>query len=695
MIEWLFGFHRSLSIVVSRLRSLKQQQQQQQAASPAAAAAAAMISSTDNANQFRLASPQSGSESHALAFLSTSLNVSAGTLHKKTSCRRRFGSPMAGSYDPNNASPPVNSSPRLFSSSLPYNPVPLKPISLGRSNDEGVALYRKSSARPHPHSASKAVAASGGPGAAAHMPIIADDFNDPSTKKRHVFPNSQEKALGGEPREEKADVAAAPVVAKYVPPHLRTTVLSALPPKGDAFEETGDEEQKEGLETVQEDADAWRYHRADTKQASEEYFFRWRSGACCERGQRQYNEDACVEVPALYPPPEEDSKAASEAAFYAVYDGHSGLDAVQRCEAELHGRVREKLLLEKKDSPAALAEAFAEVDAAYCADAAENCASLDAGATALACVLQIASPPSAGDLTDKKPTSPYCPPRLVVANCGDCAVVLSRRDSDEAVPLSRAHAAVPGSEEAQRVLDAGGWITTETDLCVGRLHAMDLDDPEISEHAHERVRLNEIHRVCGEVAVTRAIGDVDFKGWGSARALASDAGPPPCFIYPENHPRVFVADLLVPTPDIVERTLDPNDDFIVMATDGLWDVVDPQEAVDVARNLFHKRNATPTHVAQLLVQRALRLGSGDNITVLVLQFDVGHHLERRPPPIAQFRTTTFVSNDTDDDDDDEPPRARHPPPIATSSPQLLPTPSPSLHGGQDDLSDLPFELSVQ
>ena len=646
MVEWLFGFHRSLSIVISRLRSLKHHQQHHRPSlgrmTPGGTAplVVAPVSSSTTSSSDQAAA--AGSPEMADLLLSSSLPHQQA-LHKKTSSRRRFGSPSSGS-----------SSDVGFLSASPPGPAPLldtvvplmKPGGVSpctTTSDEGVALYRKSSARPHSHS--PRIGAGAPP-----LPRIQDD--------EEVKP-----------------------VGKYVPPHLRKLKPPPLnlgdsalppPPRGDTFEETGDDETvtvaapppSSSMETIVEDGDAWRSHNNQRN-------FRWRSGACCERGQRQRNEDACVEVPGL-------SMGSSTFAFYAVYDGHSGVDAVQRCQTELHCRVRDKLLEMTPDE--ALGEAFAEVDAAYCADAAENRASLDAGATALACLLEVSDDDA----------------KLVVANCGDCSAVLARHH--DCVPLSRPHAPTPGSDEAQRVLAAGGWITSETDLCVGRLHSMDLDDPEILEHAHERVRLNEIHRVCGEVAVTRAIGDVDFKGWGSDRRDR----PSPCFVYPEDHPRAFQADLLIPTPDIVQRTLDPDDAFVVLATDGLWDVVDPQEAIDVARSLFERRRSHPRDVAQHLVQRALRLGSGDNITVAVIQFDFknsGGH-EKHPsfihalPPRTRgaFHSRHDDDDDIDDDDDDVPSR-RVPPILVTASPPLLPTQrTPSLN---DDLSEIPFELSVQ
>lgn len=53
----------------------------------------------------------------------------------------------------------------------------------------------------------------------------------------------------------------------------------------------------------------------------------------------------------------------------------------------------------------------------------------------------------------------------------------------------------------------------------------------------------------GELAVARAIGSAAWKRDPSRRAL-------------------------IPTPDLVSIQLQPEDDFVVLATDGLWDKVD-------------------------------------------------------------------------------------------------------------------------
>mmetsp|Transcript_8995 Transcript_8995/g.28066 ORF Transcript_8995/g.28066 Transcript_8995/m.28066 type:complete len:725 (-) Transcript_8995:21-2195(-) len=360
---------------------------------------------------------------------------------------------------------------------------------------------------------------------------------------------------------------------KYVPPHLRAGASKTPPPPppADDFEETGG-----ALEGVPDASAAWRDRNG----------LSFRSGCVCDKGPRRANEDAFAEAP----------DATSTTAYFGVYDGHSGKDVASRCAAELHGRVASKL--EGGADPAdAVASSFLELDEDYCAAAAAGAASPDAGATALAIVLD----------AEKR--------ELVAANCGDCAAVLCRDGSS--LPLTTAHAPTPGSSERARVEAAGGWVTSETDLCVGRLHSMDLEDPEISASASSRVRLNEIHRVCGEVAVSRALGDVDFKGWGAGN---SDRRPEPCFAYPEDHPRRFSADLLVAAPEVTTVALTPGDAFVLIATDGLWDVVEPDEAVRVAKALLDG-GATPAQACARMVDRALRLGSGDNVTVLLVQLE--------------------------------------------------------------------------
>lgn len=76
------------------------------------------------------------------------------------------------------------------------------------------------------------------------------------------------------------------------------------------------------------------------------------------------------------------------------------------------------------------------------------------------------------------------------------------------------------------------------------------------------------------------------------------------------------------------NTIDYN--FVIMACDGLWDVVDNQSAVNfVLENniddhkgqyvFVNKRNNG--NIAHLLASHAIKMGSGDNLTVIVIFFD--------------------------------------------------------------------------
>jgi len=84
------------------------------------------------------------------------------------------------------------------------------------------------------------------------------------------------------------------------------------------------------------------------------------------------------------------------------------------------------------------------------------------------------------------------------------------------------------------------------------------------------------------------------------------------------------------SPDIVHHALrTPPDRFIILASDGLWKVLDNQSAIDfVQRTLAREHAADPAGAmlnnaqaaAHALVQEALRLGSQDNVTVIVIVF---------------------------------------------------------------------------
>lgn len=122
-----------------------------------------------------------------------------------------------------------------------------------------------------------------------------------------------------------------------------------------------------------------------------------------------------------------------------------------------------------------------------------------------------------------------------------------------------------------------------------------------------------IHRVCGELAVSRSIGDPDYKSFTPGEKV--DA----FFLWPEEHDQVFLADLVIPIPECRFLEISSSDEFLILASDGLWDVISGQEAVTETRNLLSE-GKTPSEAADVLCELALKLGSSDNVTVVIVQF---------------------------------------------------------------------------
>ncbi len=74
-------------------------------------------------------------------------------------------------------------------------------------------------------------------------------------------------------------------------------------------------------------------------------------------------------------------------------------------------------------------------------------------------------------------------------------------------------------------------------------------------------------------------------------------------------------------PRVVEGLLGRENDYAVVACDGVWDVLSPEEAIEVARLIQN-----PQEAAQSIIAKALSEGGTDNMTVIVL--DLRNHTRR-------------------------------------------------------------------
>ncbi|KAF3672779.1 putative protein phosphatase 2C 11 [Capsicum chinense] len=143
--------------------------------------------------------------------------------------------------------------------------------------------------------------------------------------------------------------------------------------------------------------------------------------------------------------------------------------------------------------------------------------------------------------------------RLLVANVGDSRVVACRDGS--AIPLSIDHKP-DRSDERERIEQAGGFI-----IWAGTW------------------------RVGGVLAVSRAFGDKMLKPY-------------------------VVAD-----PEIQEEEID-GVDFLIIASDGLWNVLSNKEAVTIVQDIKDAEAAS-----RKLIEEAYSRGSSDNITCVVVRFE--------------------------------------------------------------------------
>ncbi|XP_031480957.1 probable protein phosphatase 2C 59 [Nymphaea colorata] len=146
--------------------------------------------------------------------------------------------------------------------------------------------------------------------------------------------------------------------------------------------------------------------------------------------------------------------------------------------------------------------------------------------------------------------------RLLVANVGDSRAVICR--DGNAIAVSRDHKP-DQTDERQRIEDAGGFV-----MWAGTW------------------------RVGGVLAVSRAFGDRQLKQY-------------------------VVAD-----PEIKEEVIDGSLEFLILASDGLWDVVTNEDAVSMVKSI-----EDPEEAAKRLMQEAYQRGSADNITCVVVRFLVG------------------------------------------------------------------------
>jgi len=233
------------------------------------------------------------------------------------------------------------------------------------------------------------------------------------------------------------------------------------------------------------------------------------SAAAADKGMKLAMEDYTIEMPDARPVFTQLPKAA--VSFYAVIDGHGGSAAALYVQTHLASFIAEALPVDMAagDHAAirkALIDGFKATDKAFLQLAVD---SLDNSGACVVAALVL------GDF-------------VYIANAGDCKAILARLPEGAAAagtklevqPLSQEHTPIMIAEK-ERVRKAGGQV--------------------------DKGRIN------GKLAVTRSIGDKEFKAYGVS-----------------------------PVPQVLRFELGPHDQFIVLGCDGIFSYVTTDAVVELA-----------------------------------------------------------------------------------------------------------------
>lgn len=250
-------------------------------------------------------------------------------------------------------------------------------------------------------------------------------------------------------------------------------------------------------------------------------------GLCAMQGWRMSMEDShIVELNANCYHSDTKNTENDHIALYSIFDGHGGAGVAQFAGEKLVSILQEQESFQNGELAKALVDTYLACDEKLLVDPILK--NDHSGCTATSILLS------------KKQQ------KLVCGNSGDSRTVLSINGF--AKSLSFDHKPTLVSEKS-RIMAAGGFV--------------------------------EMDRVNGNLALSRALGDFEFK---SNDTLTAEEQVVTC------------------VPDIVEHSIDfDNDEFIVLACDGIWDCLTSQECIDLIHYGINKGDMTLNDICSRLI----------------------------------------------------------------------------------------------
>ncbi|KAF5270861.1 hypothetical protein FQA39_LY08306 [Lamprigera yunnana] len=235
--------------------------------------------------------------------------------------------------------------------------------------------------------------------------------------------------------------------------------------------------------------------------------------------------------------------ALKDWSYFAVFDGHAGAKVSAHCAEHLLDAIMQTEEFQE-DVKKGIHNGFLELDN------------------------KMRTLPEMTSGEDKSGSTAVCAfvsPRLIyVANCGDSRAVLCRGGN----PVFTTQDHKPGlPTERDRIIKAGGSVM--------------------------------IQRVNGSLAVSRALGDYEYK---------NVVGRGPC------------EQLVSPEPEIFVRDRDDNsDEFLVLACDGIWDVMSNDDLCQYVHSRLLLTNDLQEVTSQV-IDTCLYKGSRDNMSIVLVVF---------------------------------------------------------------------------
>uniref|UniRef100_A0A3Q3WFZ6 protein-serine/threonine phosphatase n=1 Tax=Mola mola TaxID=94237 RepID=A0A3Q3WFZ6_MOLML len=234
----------------------------------------------------------------------------------------------------------------------------------------------------------------------------------------------------------------------------------------------------------------------------------------------------------------------TEWGYYAVFDGHAGSTVAQYCSRNLldHILATGTANEDPEQVKEGIREGFLDIDRRMHKLARQD--NWDrSGSTAAAVMI-----------------SPRC---IYFINCGDSRTLLCH--NGQVVFYTEDHKPFNPREKA-RIQNAGGSVT--------------------------------LQRINGSLAVSRALGDFDFK---------------------EVDWRPQTEQLVSPEPEVYELERTPGDEFLILACDGVWDAIGNEELCAFVRSRLQVCNDLRDICTQV-IDLCLYKGSLDNISIIIVCF---------------------------------------------------------------------------